>query len=322
MTLQQHATHGGPGWRPRQSTHREDVETGSIWRSCGSCSEVNNLLEVTLAWPGDFAGTERTPDDCLMFEWPDLQVLQKQTEGIAKFYEQAGVTVHWAPAPHNLPNFLFQRDLFFMTPEGAVLARPGSEQRAAEARAAASVLAELGVPILATPRGSAIFEGADALWLNATTVLIGMGLRTNQGGADLVAHVLGEMGVTSIPVTLPPGVQHLLGIVNLVDHDLAAIRADKVSDELQNILHSMHIEFISCAPGEEISERLGMNFVTIAPRRLVMPAGCPLLKKELNAAGVVVHELEISEYRKAAGGLGCITGILRRQCASEGDSQI
>jgi N-dimethylarginine dimethylaminohydrolase len=314
MTLQHQATHGGPGWRPRQHTHREDVETGFIWRSCGSCSEVNDLLEVTLAWPESFALTEHDPNDFLMFEWPDVHMLQSQAEAVARFYESVGIVVHWAFSPSNLPNFLFQRDLFFMTPEGAVLARPGSEQRASEARTAASVLSELGIPILATPRGSAIFEGADALWLDATTVLIGIGLRTNQAGADLVTHVLREMGVTCIAVTLPPGVQHLLGVINLADHDLAAIRADKASDELQSILHCMHIETISCLPGEEICERRAMNFVTIAPRRVVMSAECPLLKKELSAAGIIVHELEISEYRKAAGGLGCLTGILRRRC--------
>lgn len=315
MTLPQQATYGGPGWRPRQHTHREDVETGFIWRSCGACSEVNELLEVILARPGFFASTEHDPNESLMLEWPDVQKLQNQAEEIARFYENAGIVVHWAHSPSNLPNFLFQRDLFFMTPEGAVLARPGSDQRALEARTAASVLSGLGVPILATPRGDAIFEGADALWLNAKTVLIGIGLRTNRAGADLVAYILREMGITSIAVILPSGVQHLLGVVNLVDHNLAAIRADKASDELQSVLRSMNIEIISCPPGEEVSERLGMNFVTIAPRRVVMSTGCPFLKKELSLAGITAHELEVSEYRKAAGGLGCLTGILKRRCA-------
>jgi N-dimethylarginine dimethylaminohydrolase len=310
------ATHGGPGWQPRQRTHRADLQSGLIWRACGSCSEVDDLLEVTLAWPGPPPPPGHDPNDHLMLEWPDSQRLQGQATAIGKFYEGLGITVHWASSPPNLPNFLFQRDLFFMTPEGAVLARPGSEQRAAEARVMANLLSGLGVPILATPRGNAVFEGADALWLNSSTVLIGVGLRTNRAGADLVAHLLAGMNVTSIPIDLPNGVQHLLGIVNFVDRDLAAIRLEKASAQLLSVLRETGIKTIPCPPGEETSQRLGMNFVAFAPRHVVMPAGCPHLKKDLHAAGVVVHELEIDEYCKAAGGLGCLTGILRRRADS------
>jgi len=43
---------------------------------------------------------------------------------------------------------MFVSDLMFMTPEGAVLARPASTVRAGEERWVARRLAELGVPIL------------------------------------------------------------------------------------------------------------------------------------------------------------------------------
>lgn len=308
------ATYGGVGWHTRAESHREDVEAGSVWFQCGSRSEVGTLLEISLAWPTPemFPGGE--PNEFLFLEWPDIKRLQAQAESIAVLYESLGVSVRRVRTnPARLPNFLFQRDLFFMTPEGAVLSRPASPQRAGEARYMARALAELGVPILATPRGHAVFEGADALWLGADTALIGIGDRTNAAGADFVARLLREQSVDAVFIELPKGVQHLLGIVNFVNHKLAAVRQDKATAQLLGVLGDAGIETLSCAPGPDVSERLGMNFVAVGPGRVVMPSGCPSVRDRLRDAGAEVHEAEISEYCKAAGGLGCLTGIIRRQ---------
>lgn len=313
MTLEVPATYGGPGWRPRQRTHREDVQDGVLWRCCGVRSEIEDLREVLLAWPERHMLPDGDPNESLFLQWPDTQKLRVQAAAIAEFYERQGVKVHWAQTPLRSPNFLFQRDLFFMTPEGAVLARPASEQRASEARIAATVLSSLGIPILAMPRGDAVFEGADALWVDETTVLIGIGLRTNVAGARWLSDVLRDIGIDSMRVTLPSGIQHLLGVANFIDRDLAAVRADKLSDELRAIVRSFGKDTVLCGPGEETCAGLAMNFVTMAPRRVVMPAGFPSVRERLCDAGVLVHEIEVSEYCKAAGGLGCLTGIIHRR---------
>lgn len=308
------ATYGGVGWRPRERSHQEEMENGIVWRHCGSRSEVANLLEVLLVWPTTEMFPDGEPNDFLFLEWPNVERLQKQARAIAALYQSHGVAVHWIKVnPALMPNFLFQRDLFFMTPEGALLARPGSEQRAGEARFTAAALAELGITILATPRGHALFEGADALWLDETTVLIGCGLRTNEAGAGFVAALLREMGIDALRVKLPAGIQHLLGIINFVDYKLAAVRQDKATDELLGILRDAKVEVIECKPGPDISERLGMNFVAVSPRQVVMPGDCPSVRDSLANAGVLAHEIDVGEYCKAAGGLGCLTGIIRRQ---------
>ena len=99
-----------------------------------------------------------------------------------------------------------------MTPEGAILGRPASTVRAGEERWIARRLADLGIPIARTVRGQGTFEGADAMWLDATTVLVGRGLRTNAEGAAQVAATLGEMGVETIVVDMPWGTMHLMGM--------------------------------------------------------------------------------------------------------------
>jgi N-dimethylarginine dimethylaminohydrolase len=308
------ATYGGAGWRTREGSHKEDIEAGVVWHSCGVRSEVGNLVEVLLTYPSPEMLAPGDPNDFLFLERPHIITLQKQAEAIAQFYEEQGVNVRWVrPSPPLLPNFLFQRDLFWMTPEGALLCRPASEQRAGEVRFTALALAELGVPILGIPRGKAFFEGADALWLDQNTVLIGLGLRTNEDGASFVSRLLRDLNINSVTVRLPDGIQHLLGILNFVDRKLAVVRRDKATDELLGILREAGVEVVFCDPVADLIERLGMNFVTLAPRRIVMPSGCPSVRDRLNGAGVETHELDISEYCKAAGGLGCLTGIIRRQ---------
>ena len=307
------ATFGGEGWAQRPDSHREDIRCGVVWRRCGSNSETAPLLDVALALPHAewFPGGD--PRDYLLWSWPDAVRLRRQSASIAEFYESRGVTVHWVdPGPQAPPNFLFQRDLFFMTPEGAVLARPAALQRAAEPRLAAAALAAWGVPILALPRGNATFEGADALWLDPSTVLIGTGIRTNSSGVRFVSAVLREMGVETVPAPLEGRIQHLLGAVNLAASDLAIVRRGRAGSHLAGILREFRYEVAWCEPGAEVAERLGMNFVALAPRQVVMPAGCPALRAILTGAGVAVEELDVSEYRRAAGALGCLTGIVRR----------
>jgi N-dimethylarginine dimethylaminohydrolase len=305
------ATYGGPGWHPRVASHRDDLRAGIVWHSCGSNSESDRLRQVVLAWP-DQVFPAGDPNDSLMLAWPDQTRLQKQAAAIGAFYASQDVAVHWVRSTTAPPNVIFQRDLFFMTPEGAILARPGAAPRAAEVRWTAATLAQAGVPILGMPRGTALLEGADVLWVRPDLVLVGIGQRTNAEGAAFVASILRDLDVRVIPVALPPGVQHLLGVVNFLDRDLAAVRADKITEPLLTVLRDAAIETLVCAAGPDVADKLGMNFVTLSPRRIVMPKGAPAVRAVLTAAGMEVHELDVGEYVKAAGGLACLTGILQR----------
>lgn len=64
---------------------------------------------------------------------------------------------------------------------------------------------------------------------------------------------------------------------------------------------------------EEEGRRMALNFVTLAPRKVLMPAGCPRTQALLESAGVERLSVEIGEIVKAAGGIACLTGILRRK---------
>jgi len=119
--------------------------------------------------------------------------------------------------------------------------------------------------------------------------------------------------VAAVKVPMPTqGVQHLLGVINPIDRDLVAIRSGYLHPSLLDRLEESGIDTIDLPEHEEITERGSMNFVALGPRRILMPTDCPLTRARYEAALVEVHQVDVSEYLAAAGGLGCLSGIVTR----------
>jgi N-dimethylarginine dimethylaminohydrolase len=207
---------------------------------------------------------------------------------------------------------MFVADLFFMTPEGVILARPASTVRAGEERWVAERLAGLGIPILGTLRGGALFEGADAIWLDAAHVLLGRGFRTNDEGARQVAAILAGMGVDVTRVELPPGAMHLMGAIRFLDDGLAVMRSDTALPEAESVLKRHGFRVLSAPVSEEVTKGVALNFVTLGPRRILMSRGNPATQAFLEDAGVFCRPIAVDELAKGAGGIGCLTGIIQR----------
>jgi N-dimethylarginine dimethylaminohydrolase len=57
---------------------------------------------------------------------------------------------------------------------------------------------------------------------------------------------------------------------------------------------------------------MALNFVTLGPQKILMAANCPRTQAMYKAEGIECVTVEIDELAKAAGGMGCLTGILKR----------
>ena len=53
--------------------------------------------------------------------------------------------------------------------------------------------------------------------------------------------------------------------------------------------------------------------MVLGPDHLVMLAGCPQLSAEFRSEGLQVDELTVDGDVQAAGALGCLTAMLRRE---------
>ncbi len=305
------AAYGGEGWQPRTLSLAEEM--GSVWGSGGICNEWSRLTAVLLHHPGPELTTSTDPNAALMLEPLDLTRAQAQHEAIAQAYRDAGVTVYYLNAERPSPNQMFMADLFFMTPEGAVLARPASSVRAGEERQAAHRLADLGIPIVRSVSGYGTFEGADAMWLDEQTVILGRGLRTNDEGAVQVTAVLNQMGVQVIQVDLPYGTMHLMGMLRLVDRDLALAWPHRLVHRGVEMLRERGYEVAFIPDAAEAEWGHALNVVTLAPRRVLMTAHAPVTQAFYESLGITCQTVEIDELVKAAGAIGCLTGVLMRE---------
>jgi N-dimethylarginine dimethylaminohydrolase len=253
------------------------------------------------------------PDSVLMLEPLDLTRAGLQHAGMVDAYRSLGIEVHHVkPVGMPTPNQMFCADLFVMTPQGAILARPAGQVRAGEERWAARRLADLGVPILKTLTGDATFEGADLMWLDEKTAMIGRGHRTNQAAIEQITAVLAEIGCETIAVDLPYGTMHFMGMLRIADRDLAICWPRRTPLATAKALFDRGYEVV-CPPYEDNADSYrAMNFVTLGPRKIMMAAGLPKFQSFFEDLGIDCVAVETDELSKAAGNIGCLTGVLSR----------
>ncbi len=312
MTSNAAAAYGGSGWSPRERSLNEELD--DIWAACGINSEWAPLKRVLLHRPGSELSASVDPDTVQMLAPVDTDRARSQHDALAAAYRDAGVIVDCVdPANTPPPNQLFVADLLFMTPEGAVVGRPASTVRAGEERHVAARLAQLGIPICRTIGGQGTFEGADAMWLDAQTVLIGTGFRTNTQGARQLTDLLGEMGVTVLTTQLVKGAMHLMGALRFCDRDLAVVWQGRLQSDVLTALELRGISIKMLPDETELITGMALNFVTLGPGRILMPAGNPVTEAFCNSLGVEVVTVAVDEIIKAAGAIGCMTGIVERE---------
>jgi len=301
----------GERWFPDPATFEEDLSRN--WGDWGVASEVDDLKAVLMRRPG------REVDDFdyrrARFMAPvDAEMMRAEHDRLTAVYRQHGVAVHYIEAQRDdRPNALFCRDLVFMTPEGAILARPAMQMRRGEERYAALALAGLGVPIIKTVSGDGFFEGAMGMWVDRETVILATGARTNRSGYDQVAGELTRMGVTQIvPMAIPYGHAHIDGLLNFAAQDVAMIHASQVPYDVVAVLKQKGFNILEAPSQTEAKQNLAINFVALKPGLVVQAGGNPRTRAVLEAAGIEVLTVDIPEILKGAGAIHCMTAFLKR----------
>lgn len=285
------------------------------------CCEFGRLKAVLLCRPHPYIKNITDPQAVLHAKKIDYAAILKEYEQIVKVYKKFNIKVFFINIPLQylgdkmaLYNIMFTRDIFFMTPRGAIVSRMSSVVRRGEVSHAQRTLQNLGIPVCKIIDGEGTFEGADALWVNKKLVMLAVGNRTNRAGFLQVQKQLGKDDIKCMPVSAPPGVLHLLGALQFIDSDTALAREELIGLEILDFLERAKIKVSLIPDSTEIRKRHALNFVIISPRKIIMPKGCPRTKRLYERLGIkVAAELAVSELVNAGGGLACATGILARR---------
>lgn len=253
--------------------------------------------------------------DCGWREAPDPVAAAREHEALRAELRRAGaeVVVGNDSAPGTLDS-IYVYDPVLMTDAGAVLLRPGKPSRLAEPETAGADLERAGVPVVGRLREPATAEGGDMLWLDASTLLVGRGYRTNDAGIEQLRGLLPDADVVSfdLPHLRGPGeCLHLMSFISPLDRDLAVVYLPLMPVRLVELLREADVGFVE-APEEEFGS-MGPNVLALAPRVALALEGNPETRRRMESAGVDVRTyrgLEIS--RKGDGGPTCLTRPLAR----------
>lgn len=302
----------GERWFPKETTFEDDIL--EYWGDWGVSSEVDTLRAVLMRRPGREVEAFNAKEVRFADVPIDVELMRKQHDDVADIYRRFGAKVYYVEEQReDRPNSVFCRDLMFMTPEGAVITRPGMEARRGEERYVAQALAKLGVPILRTITADGMFEGANAMWVDRKTVVLSTGSRCNRSGFDQVCEVLMRMGVTDIlHMQQPYSNIHIDGLMNAASHDTVMVHASQVPYDVLDALKKKGYRILEAPSTTEVREGFGCNFVALEPGLVVMPAGNPRCQELLENNGIKVIPVDVSEIMKGRGALHCITAFLKR----------
>ena len=229
----------------------------------------------------------------------DVARARSQHAGYVAAIRALGIAVSEIDPDDDCPDACFVEDTAVITGRHAVLTRPGAEPRRAELPAVERALSRrLQVHRMTAP---AMLDGGDVLRVGAH-LFVGLSTRTNREGAAWLAEVarLDGLDVTALPVR---GGLHLKSALSLAT-DRLLVHAPEVSDDLD----PLRAVGLTCLAAPEPA---GANVLALG-RATLVSADAPETARALEARGLTVQRVPLSEIHKGDGALTCLSLRLPR----------
>lgn len=280
-----------------------------MWGTPDMVSKLEHVLVRRPTTVGNFVSDAQWRE-------PDRTSLVREHCEFVDLLNVLGCIVHIAEATDGLVDAVYMHDPMIMTPHGAILLRMGKRIRQLEPAQMRKDLERLGVPILGELGGSAIADGGDKVWLDAKTMLIGHGYRTNNEGIAQIRSMLAPFGVDVHAFDLPhfqgpDAVLHLMSVLSPIAHDKAVVYEPLAPVRLLEFLKTRGIRWLTVNDTEVFTQ--GANILTIEPNVVVLSAGNPEIEGKLREDGVNVHIFNGANVAvKGDGGPTCLTAPLTR----------
>jgi len=227
----------------------------------------------------------------------DFDVACAQHAAYEVALESLGVRIERLPEAPDLPDAVFVEDCAVVFDEVAVICRPGAASRRAEVPAVEAALAARRPLAHITAPGT--LDGGDVLVLDRE-VLVGQSRRTNAEGVTQLRAALTLFGrtVRTVPVT---GALHLKSAVTRVGERTLLLNPAWVDPAAFD-----GWSIIAVDP----SEPFAANAVWLEPH-VIYAEAFPGIRERLEARGIPVLTVAVSELAKAEGGVTCCSLLLK-----------
>jgi len=201
-----------------------------------------------------------------------------------------------APEP-DLPDCVFVEDTAVVVGEMVVMTRPGARSRRAELPAVEAALRPLAAarPVARIePPGT--LDGGDVL-LAGERIFVGRSARTDASGHEQLRRHLEPLGyvVESVEVR---GCLHLKTAVTCVGPELLLVHRPWLDADQVGALAGF--ELLDVDPDEPFAAN-----ALLVGDVVILPADFPKTRRRLEARGLTVAPVDVSELAKAEGGVTC-----------------
>jgi N-dimethylarginine dimethylaminohydrolase len=248
---------------------------------------------------------------------PNFESAQAQHEALVGELKSAGTEVLELPSGDELSlDAAYAHDASLATDFGLVLMRPGKVNRLSEARHHGASCATHGIPTFGAITTPGTTEAGDILWLDAKTLLVGHGYRTNAAGIAQMRTLLAPKGIEVLSAPLPYGsgpseCLHLMSLISLLDEQTALVDLPWLSVETVELLKAREFKFIEIDPSER--DNLACNVLALGSGRLLAIEENRRTNARLSDAGFDVRTFPGSEICiNGSGGPTCLTRPLLR----------
>jgi len=225
----------------------------------------------------------------------DVELARQQHRRYADVLASLGCRIIELSAEPALPDSVFVEDTAVVLDEIAVITRPGAESRRLETLSVAATLQRHRRCVLV--KGPGTLDGGDVLRVGRR-LFVGRSSRSNAEGIRQLADAVAPHGYEVVPVEVR-GCLHLKSAVTQVGADTLLINDDWVDRATWP-----GMRFIPVAPEEPHAA----NAACIGDA-VVHSASGPRTRARLEAAGLRVMPVDVSEMEKAEGAITCCSVI-------------
>ncbi len=225
---------------------------------------------------------------------PDYDLALEQHSQYIDALQRCDVAVTVLPADAAYPDACFVEDPAILTPDCAIITRPGATSRRGET---ASIAAAVGafyqhIECIEAP---GTLDGGDVMMVGGH-FYVGLSDRTNQEGADQLLQLLQAHGMSGTTIPLQQ-VLHLKTGLSYLEHNNLLISGEFTAMDTFKGFNQLQVP---------VAEAYAANCIWVNERVLV-PAGFPRTASMIEQLGYAVMTVDVSEFEKLDGGLSCLS---------------
>ncbi len=232
-------------------------------------------------------------------EIADRQKTKQQHDQLKSTMTDFGCEIIDVPELADHPNSVFTRDVALSTPNGYVKLRMGLETRKGEEEWMATILESIEESCAGEIKEPGTVEGGDII-LAGSVAFVGLSERTNERGAQQISDILQDMNYEVRTISVKGSYLHLGGAMSAIGPERILCCSDVFPNNFFKSFDVVEVPLCDFNPSVGNVICLGENEVIANSAENVGTIA------ELEKNGVMVHALDMSEFRKGAGGPTCL----------------